>query len=157
MYLSIDPGLKGGAVLIDRDGDILSSSLFERGKKDFFDLVYTNKNLIEFIIIENVRGYAGENVKSIFTFGKEVGQVEGILISCGFKIDDLIRIEPRTWVSFFKDVWECKGKQKSCKAIKRLFNGREGFDKISRYDALSDAYLIYYYWIKTRAINRTRK
>ena len=152
MILSIDPGLKGGAVFI-KDGGIHSYVLFERGYKNLYDLLRANK--VETVIIENVRGYRGENVKSIFTFGKTVGHVEGVLICTGFDLKKIIRIEPKTWVSFYKDVWECKGKQKSCKAVKKLFQKKGGFDDIIKYDALSDAYLMWFFWEKTRTLNKS--
>ena len=147
MDLSIDPGRTGGAVFI-KEGKPFKYSLFERGYKNFFNLIQEHKSEIKNIIIENVRGYAGENVKSVFTFGKELGKVEGILLASDFPLDKVIRIEPRTWVSFYKDVFTCKTKKKSCKAVKKLFN----FDEIARYDSLSDAYLIWWYWEKTKAL-----
>lgn len=67
-------------------------------------------------------------------------------------MDKVIRIDPKTWTSFYNDVWECRGKQKSCKAIKKLFKDKEWSGNVSSNDALSDAYLMWYYWNKTRAI-----
>jgi hypothetical protein len=146
MDLSIDPGRTGGAVFI-KDDKPFKYCLFPYYLA-FFNLVQEHKYEIKNIVIENVRGYAGENVKSVFTFGKELGKIEGILLANDLSLDKGIRVEPRTWVSFYKDVFTCKTKKKSCKAVKKLF----GFDDIARYDSLSDAYLIWFYCKKTKAL-----
>lgn len=146
MYLSIDPGQKGGAVLVDVNGIVIDKCIFDSSYKDFIRIVKNNKQQIKKVIIENVRGYAGENVKSVFTFGKSLGHAEGILICFGFKVDQIARVEPRSWVSFFKDCFKIKGKRKSCDLVKRTFLEKTG--TIYRYDSLSDAYLIWFYWFK---------
>lgn len=149
MFISIDPGLKGGAVVIDKDGSVLRYTLFERGMHDFYKVASTNADHNPQVIIEDVRGYAGENVKGVFTFGKTLGHVEGILISAGYNLNKITRVNPRSWTSFFKAVFDGdKTKQKSCEAIKKLFKDEleeRNLKQVVRYDALSDAYLMWFF------------
>ena len=147
MYLSIDPGQKGGAVLIDSEGVVIDKCIFSETKKNLVKFISKNKSKIEIILIENVRGYAGENVKSVFTFGKELGHIEGILMCHDFKMNKIIRIEPRSWVAFYRDCFDRKGKDKSCAYVKKEF--KSICNSIYTNDALSDAFLIWYFWNKT--------
>ena len=138
MIISIDPGLTGGAVVVKDDGSVIRYTLFERGMSDFFKLIKSNRIHNPKVIIEDVRGYAGENVKGIFTFGKTLGWVEGMLIAADYKLKEVERVSPKSWTSFFKEVFDGnKTKQKSCLAIKKIFKNEmeeKGLKQVVRYE-----------------------
>ena len=142
MYLSIDPGCNGGAVVVNFDLFVVDYCLFKNNKVGLLNLV--DKYQITKVIIEDVRGYAGENVKSIFTFGKELGHIEGLLMSKTYTPDSFIRINPMSWTSFFKHCFTSKGKKKSCELVKSKY--LELTKDIFREDSLSDAYLMLLYY-----------
>ena len=102
IYIGIDPGSAGCAVAIDKEGKFISMIRFNTAThadiaKFFQGLVFDSGGSIS-CLLEQVGIMPGEGVSSAFTFGKNVGLMEGMLIALGISYETKI---PRTWQKIF--------------------------------------------------------
>lgn len=100
-YLGIDPGLSGGMTVLDKEGR----------PKGFLEFASVSEHWIaEWVMkvngrfelkaaIELVHAMPGQGVSAMFTFGKALGLVRGLII--GAKIP-FIEVDPRKWQNYFQ-------------------------------------------------------
>ena len=106
-YLAIDPGVKGGVALLDRN--ILSAYKCPPTVKEMSRLLktITSKNTIA--IIEKVHSFPNQGVASTFKFGNNFGQWQGILASMDIPY---IEVSPQKWMKMFQPLPKDKGDRK---------------------------------------------
>jgi hypothetical protein len=134
--LAIDPGKTGAAVVLN-DGQLEKFCIFDKGYTEFNNMLCGMASCLT--VIEDVSGYRGENIKSIFTFGKQLGIVEGILLSNNKIVDQ--RVHPKTWQAIYSlFAVEGVGKKRWQDVCKRVNSTLP--DKLYKHSGLADAYLI---------------
>lgn len=140
-WIGIDPGASGAMCFI-----------FEDGATDFFDFKsggipqYSNVGTYKDIVmigLEKVHAMPGQGVKSMFSFGQRLGELEGMLqtLKLGY---DMIR--PLEWQKVC-GVKPKSGKKGIYEAISKLYPtaellGPQGGIKDGRCDALGIAHYI---------------
>jgi len=154
-YIGIDPGKKGGIVVISNNKIIAKYVMPMVGKE--YDIQALKQILTSysnaFVAIENVHAIQGKNIgnSSNFSFGFGKGILQGLVE--GLEIPYAL-VNAKAWQ---KVAWQGVTKQKTTKqtsliAAKRLFP-TESFLSSSRarnaHDGLVDAALIAYYASKT--------
>lgn len=102
VYIGIDPGSVGCAVALDREGKFLSMIRFNSAThadiaKFLREIVFHADGNV-FCLLEQVGIMPGEGVSSAFTFGKNVGLIEGMLTALDIPYETKI---PRTWQKLF--------------------------------------------------------
>lgn len=101
--VGIDPGKNGGIVSIT-NGRITDITKMPPTPEDlvnhFLYLGFPNQPLgiKSYVIIENVHSMPTDGAKSAFSFGKQLGNIEGVLASFSIKP---YRVSPQEWQSFF--------------------------------------------------------
>jgi len=93
--LGLDPGLSGAYALID-DHDILAEPFPLAGKQlDLAELYREWRTLDpEIAIIESVHAMPGQGVTSMFSFGRGLGQIEGVLAALEIRLE---YVTPQAW------------------------------------------------------------
>ncbi len=120
----IDPGLKGGIGFITLDGkvrDFASMPVLKNGTKSVVDahgvahLLRTYKP--DYVAIEKVHAMPKQGVTSVFTFGRGLGIIEGVLATLQMPYID---VNPQCWQkSIFQGLEASMGKQRSIMAVRR--------------------------------------
>lgn len=111
--VGIDPGKSGGIVALT-NGKITDLTKMPQTPIDlvnhFYFLGFPNQpiGVKSYVIIENVHSMPSDSSKGAFTFGRNVGQIEGVLASFGI---EAIKVEPKKWQLFF-DLHREKGEAK---------------------------------------------
>lgn len=142
-FVGIDPGKSGSMCILSTLDDIVEFYDFETIVKYISTIDRIGPLHIAMVGVESVHAMPGQGVKSMFTFGQRLGEIEGMLRT--FKVGyDLIR--PQLWQK------ECKVVPKSGKkgvydAISKLYpnadlKGPKGGVKDGRCDALGIAHYI---------------
>jgi crossover junction endodeoxyribonuclease RuvC len=150
IVLGIDPGLSGGVAFYDtKTGDITvvdmpTVEVTRSGKKKnevspqlLSDVIAQGHPTMAFL--ERVGAMPGQGVTSVFSFGRSVGIVEGILAS--FNIPTTI-VPPVTWQ---KGVNLRGGKDGSRERAMQLFPRQASLFARKKDDGRSDAALIAYH------------
>lgn len=97
-FIGIDPGAKGALSVIDNDGKFVSTSVYS---------VYKYREIVEniahsgkpcFAYIEKVHAMPKQGVSSCFTFGKNVGWIEGLLYANRISCEE---VPPQVWMRHF--------------------------------------------------------
>jgi len=95
-YIGIDPGMSGGAALIDHQGDVVDVIAFR--KFTDHDVAATLKEWAEYgnvcAKIEKVHAMPKQGVSSTFKFGRSFGFLIGCLTALGIPFDYVI---PNRW------------------------------------------------------------
>lgn len=153
-YIGIDPGAHGAAVAIDMDRRTITAVPFSKGwdrAADFFDYFsphpeypYTPQ-----VCIEKVHSMPSDSKSNAFTFGRNLGIVEGILLANRIRAD---YVEPKTWQLEFR-----LGGLPSKKARKHqaMATAKEIFPDMKITLDLSDAILICLYKFRQETGNLT--
>lgn len=106
LYLGIDLGVNGGLVGI-KNGEIIFKTIMPRLEKEL-DLKAI-KDEMEWIRLEHgrivagfevVNAMPGQGVSSMFSFGKNAGRIEGLLVGLDIPF---FRVLPRIWQ---KELWQ---------------------------------------------------
>jgi hypothetical protein len=111
--IGIDPGKSGGIVALT-NGKITDIAKMPQTPIDlvnhFYYLGFPNQpiGVKSYVIIEHVHSMPSDSSKGAFTFGKNVGHLEGVLASFGI---EPIQVEPKKWQLFF-DLRREKGETK---------------------------------------------
>lgn len=154
--IGVDPGVSKGAIAVF-DGTLLDSFAISHDIKGLNRFVGTLPPAKVFL--EDIHSIGGTSKSSMFTMGRGVGWLEGILEAWGFEV---VNVEPRIWQTA---VWEESdyvfiGKKRDTKATslnaaKRLFPGidlRYANNEVKKrpartvdHNGLIDALLIAYY------------
>lgn len=99
VYIGIDPGASGAiSALITKDGTIHSHQTVEfktAGLDGYIDSLWALKLLnIQKVIVEQVHAMPGQGVTSMFTFGKNFGEILGALKALGIGYE---LVPPQKW------------------------------------------------------------
>jgi crossover junction endodeoxyribonuclease RuvC len=150
IVLGIDPGLSGALAFYDtKTGDVTvvdmpTVEVTRNGKKknevspQLLSDEIVNR-AVDRAFVERVGAMPGQGVTSVFSFGRSVGIVEGILAS--FDIPTTI-VPPQTWQ---KGVNLRGGKDGSRERAMQLFPRQASLFARKKDDGRSDASLIAYY------------
>lgn len=148
MILGVDPGLKGGLALFDAVGGKLvvmdmpvvtitkakktkhevSAAMLAAALREFAPL-------IDRAFIEKVGAMPGQGVTSMFSFGRSVGTVEGVLAALSIPT---YYVTPQTWQAFVR----IKGKEESRGRAAQLFPAFADQFTRAKDDGRADAALI---------------
>jgi len=95
IYIAIDPG-KSGAVAVAVNGNIEAVDKCPDTVADMANLMRNHKTNFPDakVVIEKVHAMPGQGVTSMFTFGQNLGQWEGILASLNMPC---LAISPQKW------------------------------------------------------------
>jgi len=94
-FMGIDPGISGGLAIITRDG-IVEAFQMPKTESDLA-LLFKARIVpaeISYCLIERVHSFPDAGVASMFTFGRGVGVLIGLLLAHRIPHEE---IEPRTW------------------------------------------------------------
>lgn len=113
MIVGIDPGKSGGAIITNSDGGLLT---IHAEFTDFIEEMKMRLNFKETIYagIERVHSFPGQGVKSMFTFGENFGQWQGILMALPISY---VMVAPTKWRSILDS--KKKGKDIVVDYVKR--------------------------------------
>lgn len=82
-WIGIDPGKSGAIALIHRDGELVLDWPGDPASAADVLTTWRMEYRIELAALERVHAMPGQGVKSMFTFGQNFGQWEGILAALG--------------------------------------------------------------------------
>lgn len=106
LYIGIDVGQKGALSVIDKNGMVNTSIPFNlRGYIDYLQ-VHRDIKIPCIVGIEKVHAMPKQGVKSMFSFGQRLGEIEGMLQTLRLPYE---LVPPRVWQR------ECSIKPKSTK------------------------------------------
>jgi hypothetical protein len=96
-WLAIDPGASGSLCRLYEDGTTYFIDFKSNGLKGYIDYLQSILNAnqrIELVAIEKVASMPGQGVKSVFSFGQRLGELEGMLqtLQLGYEL-----VPPKTW------------------------------------------------------------
>jgi hypothetical protein len=138
--IGIDPG-KSGAIAILQPGEPL---LLRFDRYELADIAAQLAVFAEdgdcFAMLEQVHSSPQMGVKSAFSFGQSVGQIEGLLQACKIPFD---RVTPAKW----QGVMKCRSKGDKNVTKKRA---AELFPRLKMNHAIADALLIAEYGRRER-------
>lgn len=162
IVIGIDPGLKGGIVAIESPRKvILSHAMPLIGGKEL-DLVElktlfvhikklaTERQCDVTVFLEKVRSRPGQGVVAMFTFGRGLGMLEGLLTALEIPMQQVV---PQAWVHEMHAGMDRKltPKARSMLAIRRLYpdiNLMATAKSTKMHDGLIDAALIATYGMR---------
>lgn len=147
MVLGVDPGLTGAVAFFDPDNGLLmvldmpTVEVIRNGKKKNevspqMLAAIIRKHAVDRAMIERVGAMPGQGVTSVFSFGRSVGVVEGVLAA--LEIPTTI-VPPQTWQ---KAVNLRGGKDGSRARAAELFPRDAGLFARKKDDGRADAALI---------------
>src|ERR1700733_1948010 len=123
--MGIDPGLGGGIAILGRDGILLEPiPTSDDGKR--IDLLELAKIMgdhapdIRVCYLEDVHAMPKQGVVSMFTFGKVVGILQGMLGAFGIPF---VLVRPQQWMGEMYRNIEGENKERSITAFERLYPG----------------------------------
>lgn len=97
LYVGSDPGSTGAAAVLREDGRIYSVCRYAKATlpeiADYFRDLSTPENLLQ-VMTEQVASRPGQGVRSMFTFGRNMGHIEGILTALQIPYD---MVTPQVW------------------------------------------------------------
>jgi len=125
IYIGVDPGKKGGYAIIEQG--ISGQQTVEVYPWDDSEFVHKMRMLAEdddirnagiIAAVEKVGAMHGQGVTSMFSFGRSLGFIEGVLSGCWISYQ---LVPPNVWKKSFSLIG--KDKQASIETCKRLFPG----------------------------------
>ena len=125
IYIGVDPGKKGGYAVIEQG--ISGQQTVEVYPWDDSEFVHKMRMLAEdddirnagiIAAVEKVGAMHGQGVTSMFSFGRSLGFIEGVLSGCWISYQ---LVPPNVWKKSFSLIG--KDKQASIETCKRLFPG----------------------------------
>jgi crossover junction endodeoxyribonuclease RuvC len=154
IILGIDPGLSGALALYDTaEGsvevfDMPVLELVRNGKKKREVSAQALANQlagrnVKAAFLERVNAMPGQGVTSVFSFGRSLGIVEGVLAA--YDIPTTL-VTPQAWQ---KAVGQRAGKDGSRERVMQLFPAQVDLFQRKKDDGRSDAALIAYYGAKS--------
>jgi crossover junction endodeoxyribonuclease RuvC len=155
-FIGFDPGLKGAYTVLDKHGDIVQ--VFDMPVVEI-QVGGKQKNKVApaaiaselgifchrdrcFAIIESVSARPGQGVTSVFSFGRSLGVLEGVL--AGLKIPSRL-VHPQAWTKEMKII---PGKDGSRQRAMELWPAKAELFKRAKDDGRSDSALIALYGMK---------
>jgi len=129
--LAVDPGAKGGYAIFDNVGqDKFALTIYDRiplqGGTALIDcekLFWKDLSGCDVAVIEQVGSMPGNSGRTMFEFGKSVGQIIGICLSHGMQIESL---SPLAWqnIAHKGQLRSTSSKQRSFMAVEDMFDIR---------------------------------
>lgn len=125
IYIGVDPGKKGGYAIIEQG--ISGQQAVEVYPWDYNAFAHKMRSLSEdddmrdagiVAAVEKVGAMHGQGVTSMFSFGRSLGFIEGVLSGCWISYQ---LVPPNVWKKSFSLIG--KDKQASIETCKRLFPG----------------------------------
>lgn len=125
IYIGVDPGKKGGYAIIEQG--ISGQQTVEVYPWDDSEFAHKMRSLAEdddmrdagiVAAVEKVGAMHGQGVTSMFSFGRSLGFIEGVLSGCWISYQ---LVPPNVWKKSFSLIG--KDKQASIETCKRLFPG----------------------------------
>ena len=125
IYIGVDPGKKGGYAVIEQG--ISGQQTVEVYPWDDSEFAHKMRMLAEdddirnagiIAAVEKVGAMHGQGVTSMFSFGRSLGFIEGVLSGCWISYQ---LVPPNVWKKSFSLIG--KDKQASIETCKRLFPG----------------------------------
>jgi len=144
IYIGVDPGKTGAAVVLDMRGEFLDCIQFKNATlRDLYlaMLEWGGAATQVIAVIEDVHAFPRDARKSAFTFGRALGQIETILLVAGAQIN---WVSPAKWQKSLLREAARGDKHKLRAAAEDLFPNR----RIPL--AVADAFLIAHYCYITR-------
>lgn len=97
-FIGIDPGISGGAALIDEESQVVSTIKFSASEHDIQhwfeqDLIW-NPDAKTKAVLERVHSMPKQGVRSVFTFGQQYGFCRGILVANKISFREVV---PSVW------------------------------------------------------------
>lgn len=119
LYISCDPGASGAMCILAEDNTMEFIDFKKTGLPGYIsvlkDLADNNNHTIQMIAIEKVASMTGQGVKSVFSFGQRLGELEGMLQTLGL---GYVTVRPQAW-------------QKSCGVVPK--SGKKGiYETVSK-------------------------
>jgi crossover junction endodeoxyribonuclease RuvC len=155
IYIGIDPGLNGAIAFLDTkighlsvvDMPILEVKRNNKVKKEvssyglsnIFDLTDGPAWNIREVVLERVGAMPGQGVSSVFSFGRSVGLVEGVLAARGLAVSI---VTPQAWQ---KAAGVRGGKDGSRQRAMELFPNYAGLFALKKHDGRADAACMAWY------------
>lgn len=136
--LGIDPGVSGGAALLNSRTYVEVRSFKAGTEADMAEWIMGRQYLIEKAYIEEVHSMPKQGVVSVFTFGQNYGWWRGLLMARGICFE---RVRPLKW----QTVMQCKTKGDK-NVTKQL--AQELFPGVKVTHAIADALLIAEYGLR---------
>lgn len=93
LFLGVDPGSKGAAVILNADSEQPDDFLFAESGPAVIAAWLRNLKP-SYAVIEKVGAMPGQGVTSMFTFGEQYGIIQGVLIA--LQIPHAL-VPPQTW------------------------------------------------------------
>lgn len=143
-YIGIDPGMGGGIAFIDSDDNSFAFNCPPNPREMSYLLKDMLMDNVEHeCIIEHVHAFPHDGRSSVFKFGRNLGQWEGVL--CSLEVS-YITVTPYVWQKYYgTPKFEEKAKRK--RWLKALAS--EKFPQIKTTFKVSDAVLIANYLKET--------
>ena len=125
IYIGVDPGKKGGFAIIEQGTS--GQQTVQVYPWDDSEFVHKMRMLAEdddirnagiIAAVEKVGAMHGQGVTSMFSFGRSLGFIEGVLSGCWISYQ---LVPPNVWKKSFSLIG--KDKQASIETCKRLFPG----------------------------------
>jgi len=141
LFIGIDVGKLGGISLISyKDGEETSTCMKFSKQLEEVDSIFkiakdTFKQEDIVCMIEHVHAFPKQGVVSMFSFGQNLGQWEGMLVGNGIEYS---YVNPREWMSEYVELGMAKKERKR----KLLVKAKEIFPNIKVTFNVSDALLI---------------
>lgn len=95
-FIGIDPGAKGALSVISEGGALIETSVYSLPNYRHILSRYDETNAIA--CVEKVHAMPRQGVSSCFTFGKNLGLIEGLLYSQEIPFTE---VPPQTWMKAF--------------------------------------------------------
>ena len=136
----IDPGINGGiaAITIKSQEETTEVMRFPKNLQDAWEFLIDSfaSGRDASIYVEHVHSFPGQGVASTFTFGRNLGQWEGLISASGCPMNF---VSPRKWMDFYNTK-----KRLTRKERKRYLRGaaEELFPNVKMTFNISDALLI---------------
>lgn len=109
MFLGLDPGITGGIAVLDKDGLILALSRFDGLKSsDVIRSLLSDLGCAEILCaLESVHARPGQDISSMFNFGREFGRIQGFLDA---HLIDYTLYSPQAWQKYLPKSDTAKGR-----------------------------------------------
>lgn len=154
MYvLGIDPGKKGGLVLLDQNGKVKLAESMPKDLTGIYDLFLTCNSIAAcnlVVAIEKAQAMPKQGVCSMFTIGVGYG---ALLMACEVIGVKPVEINARTWKGeMIEDKELRRDKNESIRLAEYLLPDLQLIPKGKRVpqDGIAEAALIALYWLKKR-------
>ena len=86
-YAAIDPGANGALCILYENGEAEFYDFSKVGLRGYVEAIKSHNEPFTMVIVESVSAMPGQGVTSMFSFGKRLGELEGMLQTLGIGYD----------------------------------------------------------------------